>query len=77
MLEKFPNMREEQYVYQGSDHDQLFVATYLYQRGGTCQECDPREVVKRVARQNLQPKIHLGTIGSGNTVSKTGQPGTA
>jgi hypothetical protein len=32
MLEEFPNMREEQYVYQGSDHDQLFEVTIFPSR---------------------------------------------
>ena len=40
MLEKYPNMRKKQYVYQGEEHDQLFEATYAHEGGTTCRNCD-------------------------------------
>jgi len=40
MLEKYPNMRKKQYVYQGKEHDQLFEATYTHVGGTTRRDCD-------------------------------------
>jgi len=72
MLEKYPNMRKKQYVYQGEEHDQLFKATYAHVGGTTCRDCDQTEVVERPPRSDSDPEIHYGTIGSGNTVVKDG-----
>jgi nucleoside phosphorylase len=73
MLEKYPNMRKERYVYQGEEHDQLFQATYAHQGGTTCRNCDPTKVVERRPRHDTDPEIHYGTIGSGNEVIKDGE----
>jgi nucleoside phosphorylase len=72
MLEKYPNMRMRQYIYQGAEHDQLFEAKYAHKGGTTCQNCDGTKVVKRPSRYGPHPDIHYGTIGSGNTVIKDG-----
>jgi nucleoside phosphorylase len=72
MLEKYPNMRRKQYVYQGEEHDQLFEATYPHQGGATCRNCDRTKAVERRSRHDTDPEIHYGTIGSGNTVIKDG-----
>ncbi|KAH0541390.1 hypothetical protein FGG08_004154 [Glutinoglossum americanum] len=69
MLERFPNM-EEEYVYPGVEHDQLFGADNLHKGGGTCQLCDRNGVVERPLRGNTTPRIHYGTIGSANEVIK-------
>jgi nucleoside phosphorylase len=70
MLEKYPNMRKKQYVYQGEEHDYLFQATYAHEGGITCQNCDRTKVVERPSRCDTDPEIHYGTIGSGNAVVK-------
>ena len=72
MLEKYPNMRKKQYIYQGVEHDRLFEATYAHEGGTTCQNCDRTKVVERPSRYDTDPDIHYGTIGSGNTVIKDG-----
>jgi len=71
MLEKFPNM-EEEYVYPGIKHDQLFQATYNHEGGKTCQLCNQSMVVERVPRKKLVPRVHYGTIGSSSLVIKDG-----
>jgi nucleoside phosphorylase len=72
MLEKYPNMRKNQYVYPDEEHDQLFEATYAHEGGTTCRNCDRTKVVERPSRHNKDPEIHYGTIGSGNAVIKDG-----
>ena len=69
MLERFPNM-EEEYVYPGVEHDQLFEATYKHEGGKTCRQCNQSKVIERPPRKNLAPRIHYGTIGSANEVIK-------
>jgi nucleoside phosphorylase len=71
MLEKFPNM-EEEYVYPGIKHDQLFEATYNHEGGKNCQLCDRSMVIERVPRKKSAPRVHYGTIGSSNLVIKDG-----
>jgi nucleoside phosphorylase len=70
MLERFPNMEDEQYIYPGMDHDRLFEASYIHEAGNTCQRCDQSRVVERAPRKNATPRIHYGTIGSSNEVVK-------
>jgi nucleoside phosphorylase len=72
MLQKYPNMAEEQYIYQGHEHDRLFMPGYLHERGATCRKCDPNQVVERAERRGTQPRIHYGTIASGNTLIRDG-----
>jgi nucleoside phosphorylase len=72
MLQKYPNMAEGQYTHQGPENDQLFKMDYLHEGSGTCRKCDSNQIVERVHRRNTQPKIHYGTIGSGNGVIKDG-----
>jgi nucleoside phosphorylase len=72
MLQKYPNMAELQYTHQGPENDQLFKPDYLHEGGVTCRKCDSNQTVERVGRRNTQPKIHYGTIGSGNSVIKDG-----
>jgi nucleoside phosphorylase len=58
--------------YQGTDRDQLFEATYDHEGNETCDECDPKLIVPRPARNNSTPKIHYGNIASGNEVMRHG-----
>jgi nucleoside phosphorylase len=70
MLERYPAMKEEQFFYQGVEHDLLFEATYHHQGGNSCNGCDRNKVVVRVPREKTSPRIHYGTIGSSNQVVK-------
>jgi nucleoside phosphorylase len=72
MLEKSPYM-EEEYVYPGMEHDQLFEATYHYKDGKSCRLCDRSKVVERAPCRTSAPRIHYGTIGSANEVIKDSQ----
>lgn len=70
MLQKYLNMVEEQFVHQGHEHDRLFRPDYLHEGGATCRKCDTNQIVERAEKQGTQPKIHYGTIASGNAVIK-------
>jgi nucleoside phosphorylase len=72
-LERFPNMEQEQYVYPGMEHDQLFEANYIHKAGKTCQQCDQSKVAKRTQRKDTTPWIHYGTIGSANEAIEDGE----
>jgi hypothetical protein len=71
MVQNKPRMGET-YRYQGADHDQLFKATYDHEGDETCDECDPKSIVSRLARSDSTPKIHYGNIAAGNEVMKHG-----
>jgi nucleoside phosphorylase len=70
MLESYPAMKEERFVYQGTEHDVLFEVTHDHQSGIRCRGCDRSKVVDRASRENTSPRIHYGTIGSSNLVIK-------
>ena len=61
---------EEEYLYPGMEHDQLFEATYHHKGGKICRLCDRSKVVERAPRRKSAPRIHYGTIGSANEVIK-------
>jgi hypothetical protein len=46
--------------------------TYAHVGGTTCLDCDQTKVVERPSRSDSDPKIHYGSIGSGNAVFKDG-----
>ena len=71
MVQNKPRMGQT-YRYQGADHDQLFEATYDHEGDETCDDCDPKLIVRRPARENSAPRIHYGNIASGNKVMKHG-----
>ncbi|KAN0089551.1 hypothetical protein V8E51_019811 [Hyaloscypha variabilis] len=71
MVQNKPRMRQT-YRYQGADHDQLFEATYDHEGDETCDDCDPKLIVQRPAREDSTPRIHYGNIASGNEVMKHG-----
>jgi nucleoside phosphorylase len=66
-----PRMGED-YRYQGTESDQLFEATYDHEGDETCDECDPKLIVQRPARNDSIPRIYYGTIASGNEVMNHG-----
>jgi nucleoside phosphorylase len=70
MLERFPNLEDEQYNYPGMEYDQLFEPSYIHGGGKTCRRCDQSKVVERAPRKYSTPRIHYGTIGSANEVVK-------
>lgn len=72
MLQKHPAMTDEGYTHQGPEYDHLFKMDYLHVSGVTCQKCDLNQIVQRAKRRSIQPRIHYGTIGSGNVVIKDG-----
>jgi hypothetical protein len=56
----------------GLDQDRLFEADYDHfnAQSRTCQDCDEAQVVDRDSRENQDPVMHYGLIGSGNRVIK-------
>ncbi|KAK6538431.1 hypothetical protein TWF694_010016 [Orbilia ellipsospora] len=70
MQQDFPQMVENNYVYQGAENDILFDSSYNHQSGGDCKSCNKDMIVNRTARRINAPKIHYGTIGSSNAVIK-------
>jgi len=69
------NVEGPHWSYQGSQHDQLFIASYSHVEGEsnpTCAYCDINELVKRKPRASTSPFIHYGTIASANNVMKHG-----
>ena len=60
-----------EYTYQGQDNDILFEAGYMHQgRGNSCAECLKSQRIPRPHRQSTYPRIHYGTIASGNQLVK-------
>jgi nucleoside phosphorylase len=63
----------ETYGHPGADQDQLFKADYIHQDGNganTCTQCKIENVVSRSSRTDSAPRIHYGTIASGNLVMR-------
>jgi nucleoside phosphorylase len=54
------------------EDDRLFKASYPHLDAGTthCNNCDPKEEVKRSPRHSDMPEVHYGVIASGNTLVK-------
>jgi len=71
MVRNKPRMGER-YQYQGIENDQLFEATYDHEGDETCDSCDAKLIVQRTARKDSTPRIHYGSIASGNEVMKHG-----
>lgn len=72
MLERYLAKKEEQFFYQGDEHDILYQATYQHKGGNSCGSCDRSKVIDRIPRETTSPRIHYGTIGSTNLVVKDG-----
>ena len=61
------------FQYQGSEHDQLFEASYDHDGGGKgCEKCDKERLLVREPRDTTDPVIHYGLVGSANQVMKHG-----
>jgi nucleoside phosphorylase len=66
-------MLQQNFTYQGAEHDLLFEAEYDHvDIGTTCEHCDITRLVKRDPRYSQDPVVHYGTIASGNGVMKHG-----
>ncbi|TQV91543.1 Pfs, NACHT and Ankyrin domain-containing protein [Cordyceps javanica] len=79
MLERHPNMT--QYIHRPSLRDWLFNSKYNHvELSGyptdDCELCDESRLEIRPPRSDLNPKIHYGTIASGNQVMKHGKTRT-
>lgn len=61
------------FKHQGAENDQLFEAKYEHIAGETCEGCTKTQVIKRLPRDDLAPRIHYGNIASGNQVMKNGE----
>jgi ankyrin repeat protein/nucleoside phosphorylase len=71
MLEKHPSMTE--YSRPSSPEDHLYDAGYEHVGSpDACVKCDPSRRVARPSRPDAQPRVHYGTIASGNQVLKHG-----
>ena len=75
MLEKNPKMGKKSkqnpgYMYQGSENDRLFKASYDHVPGPDCRGCDTANEVQRDRRDTTNPEIHYGIIAFGNTLVK-------
>jgi hypothetical protein len=68
---KFPTYATKA-KHPGLDQDRLFKADYDHSnaQSRTYQHCDEAQVVDRDPRENQDPVIHYGLIGSGNRVIK-------
>lgn len=72
--EKIVPEEQAEFAYQGAEYDELFEANYDHdEHFDTCEKCDRNKLVAREARANTNPKIHYGTIASGNQVIKNGR----
>ncbi len=70
MAEQYPTLVPK-YQYQGRANDVLFHAGYGHEgNSSTCDNCLQDKVVRRAPRETTQPRIHYGTIASGNQVVK-------
>jgi nucleoside phosphorylase/tetratricopeptide (TPR) repeat protein len=64
--ETYPNMAE-QYLQPDRTTDYLFEADYSHLSGASgCDTCDPNHLVNRPTRTTDEPRVHYGTIASGN-----------
>ncbi|CAG7990576.1 unnamed protein product [Penicillium salamii] len=75
-VDRNPKMRDK-FTYRGEDQDILFDPEYDHPEnhnglGDTCDKCNARRLVSRVARPSPDPAIHYGLIASGNQVVKHG-----
>lgn len=70
---RFPSLKTR-YRHPGLDSDILYLAEYNHvpTDASTCQGCDADQVIRREPRENQDPMIHYGAIGSSNSVIKDG-----
>ncbi|KAK7721930.1 hypothetical protein SLS57_004997 [Botryosphaeria dothidea] len=85
MLQKFPRLKEPDpetespaFTYQGSQNDRLFETPSAHvepddseaEEETPCFHCDAEKEIRRKVRESIVPRIHYGTIASGNSVVK-------
>lgn len=64
---------QREFSHPGLEHDQLFRADSEHRNGEpTCHSCDTEALVVRKSRENTDPVVHYGLIGSANQVMKHG-----
>jgi nucleoside phosphorylase len=62
------------FTHPGLENDRLFFADYEHLKDeDTCKNCSKSMELKRMARPQTSPRIHYGTIASGNQLMKHGQ----
>lgn len=65
---------ERGYKYPGKTKDRLFYPSYAHPEGHlNCKTCSEQHEVKRVPRENSDPKVHYGIIASGSVVVKNAE----
>lgn len=60
------------FSFPGRDIDRLFQSDYVHDQGNVdCQDCDPRQIIKRLPRLSDNPAVHYGLIASGNAIVRS------
>lgn len=68
-----PRLAQENFVYQGEEHDQLFCPDYDHPDSETtCSKCDHGHLQRRTSRENGDVRLFYGTVASGDQVMKHG-----
>lgn len=71
-IDRNPSM--EQYKYPSLSNDRLFESSYEHDElRDNCDYCDQSRIRDRRPRPDRQPRIHYGTVASGNRVMKHGE----
>lgn len=60
----------ESWIYQGAEHDRLFMPAYTHPGSNTCESCDESFEITRTRRSSHDPEIHYGIIASGDVLVK-------
>ncbi|KAF2003275.1 purine and uridine phosphorylase, partial [Amniculicola lignicola CBS 123094] len=67
-VKKYPTLGNR-YNYPGEERDLLFEPTYEHPGfSSTCEQCDHDRIIRRPQRNSPAPKIHYGSIATGNAV---------
>ena len=70
LINRHPKMRKA-FTFQGEPNDCLFQAEYEHVSPDSgCEQCDHTHAFHRDARDDTDPVVHYGNIGSGNQVIK-------
>lgn len=70
LINRYPKMKKG-FTFQGEPNDCLFQAEYEHVGPDSgCEQCDRTHAVHRDARDDTDPVVHYGNIGSGNQVIK-------
>ncbi|KAJ4245829.1 hypothetical protein NW762_013953 [Fusarium torreyae] len=72
-ITKLHGISEGNWLHPGKDNDLLFTSNYIHEdKSSTCKKCDINCLEDRPQRGSMHPKIHYGTIASGNRVMRDG-----